>query len=110
LHVAIPKLTLRRKTMAKAKVTKAQALAPVRKTIADNTAAKAPKTIREHAERKVREAKLAAGRAKQAVRTAGTAAKAHVTRNKAAYIAGGAGLAAGAIGGAVMSRRNRSQD
>ena len=38
---------------------------------------------------------------------AGTAAKAHVTRNKAAYIAGGAGLAAGALGGAALARRKQ---
>jgi hypothetical protein len=82
---------------------------PVR-TIADNAAAKAPKTIKEHAVRKVREAKLAAGHAKRKVRAAGTAAKAHVTRNRAAYIAGGAGVAAGAIGGAALARRKRSQN
>ena len=49
-----------------------------KRTIADNTAAKAPKTIREHAERKVREAKLAVGHAKRKVKAAGTAAKTHV--------------------------------
>ena len=94
--------------MPRGKIAKASAQ-PVR-TIADNTAAKAPKTIGEHAARKVREAKLAAGRAKQAVKAAGTTAKSHVTRNKAAYIAGGAGLAAGAVGNAVLGRRNRSKD
>ena len=87
--------------MAKAKVAKAQP----KRTIADNTAAKAPKTIGEYASRKVREAKLAAGQAKRRVGAAGTAAKTHVTRNKAAYIAGGAGAAAGAVGGAVLARR-----
>jgi hypothetical protein len=71
---------------------------------------KAPKTIKEHAARKYREAKLAAGQAKQKIAAAGTAAKSHVTRNKAAYIAGGAGLAAGAVGGAIAARRNRNQD
>ena len=93
--------------MAKAKMVAAPAQ-PVR-TIADNTKAKAPKTMAEHAERKVREAKLAAGQAKRQVlaagRVAGTAAKAHVTRNKAAYIAGGAGLAAGTLGGALARRK-----
>ena len=97
--------------MAKAKVAKtvkAQSQ-PVR-TIADNTKAKAPKTIGEYASRKVREAKLAAGHAKRKVGAAGTAAKTHVTRNKAAYIAGGAGLAAGAVSGAVLARRKKAQN
>jgi hypothetical protein len=40
----------------------------------------------------------------------GGKAKAHVTRNKAAYIAGGAGLAAGAVGGAILARRNRAKN
>ncbi|MCL2005177.1 MAG: hypothetical protein FWG73_03335 [Planctomycetaceae bacterium] len=85
--------------MAKAEVAKAQ---PAR-TIADNTATKAPKTIGENASRKVCEAKLAAGQAKRRVGAAGTAAKTHVTRNKAAYIAGGAG--------AVLARRKgKNQD
>ena len=92
--------------------TKASAPATPARTIADNTAAKAPKTVKEHAERKVREAKLAAGHAKRNVKAAGTAAKIHVTRNRAAYIAGGAGVAAGAIGGAALARRKnaKSQD
>jgi len=59
-----------------------------------------------YASRKVREAKLAAGHAKRKVWAAGTAAKTHVTRNKAAYIAGGAGLAAGA----VLARRKKAQN
>ena len=86
---------------------KTSAPATPKRTIADNTAAKAPKTMRERAERKVREAKLAVGHAKRKVRAAGTAAKTHVTRNRAAYIAGGAGLAAGAVGGAVAARRKK---
>ena len=53
--------------------------------------------------RKVREAKLTAGHAKRKVQAAGRAAKAHVTRNRAAYIAGGAGLA----GSAALSRRKK---
>ena len=36
----------------------------------------------------------------------GNKAKAHAVRNKAAYIAGGAGL----VAGAVLARRRRSQD
>ena len=80
---------------------------PPARTIADNTAAKAPKTVKEHVARKVREAKLAAGHAKRKVQAAGRAAKAHVTRNRAAYIAGGAGVAAGAIGGAALARRKK---
>ncbi|MDR0328201.1 MAG: hypothetical protein LBI05_07905 [Planctomycetaceae bacterium] len=40
-------------------------------------------------------------------KTAGTAAKAHVSRNKAAYIAGGAGVAAGAAGTAALNHRKQ---
>jgi hypothetical protein len=40
-------------------------------------------------------------------KAAGTAAKKHVTRHKAAYIAGSAELAAGAVGGAVAARRKK---
>ena len=43
-------------------------------------------------------------------KAAGTAAKTHVTRNKAAYIAGGAGVAAGAVGGAVLARQKKTQN
>jgi hypothetical protein len=43
-------------------------------------------------------------------KAAGTAAKAHVSRNRAAYIAGGAGLAAGAVGGAIATRRKKVQN
>jgi hypothetical protein len=39
-----------------------------------------------------------------------SAAKKHVTRNKAAYIAGSAGLAAGAVGGAVAAKRKKAQN
>ena len=88
---------------------KAKTPAPTTRTIADNTAAKAPKTVKERAERKIREAKLAAGQAKRKVQAAGRAARAHVTRNRAAYIAGGAGVAAGAIGGAVLARRKKEK-
>jgi hypothetical protein len=94
---------MRNRIMAKAK-TKTQP-----KTIAGNTAAKAPKTIGEHASRKAREAKLAFGHAKRKARAAGTAAKSHVTRNRAAYIAGGTGLAAGALGTAALSRRGKAK-
>ena len=93
--------------MPRAKAKAAPATPPPARTIADNTAAKAPKTVKEHAERKVREAKLAAGHAKRKAQAAGRAAKAHVTRNRAAYIAGGAGVAAGAIGGAALARRKK---
>ena len=94
--------------MPRAKTKAAPATPPPARTIADNTAAKAPKTVKEHAERKVREAKLAAGHAKRKVQAAGRAAKAHViTRNRAAYIAGGVGVAAGAIGGAALARRKK---
>jgi hypothetical protein len=40
----------------------------------------------------------------------GNKAKAHVARNRAAYIAGGAGLAAGAVGGAALARRKKAQN
>jgi hypothetical protein len=39
----------------------------------------------------------------------GSKAKAHVSRNRAAYIAGGAGVAAGALGGAALARRKKAQ-
>jgi hypothetical protein len=39
----------------------------------------------------------------------GGRAKAHVSRNRAAYIAGGAGLAAGAAGATLLSRKKRAQ-
>jgi hypothetical protein len=98
--------------MAK-KSTNTQKVAPApavaKKTIADNTAAKAPKTVAERIDRTKRQVKLAAGHAKRNVMAAGTKAAAHVSRNKAAYIAGGLGAAAGAVGGATMSRKRQSQ-
>ena len=51
-----------------------------------------------------------AARAKAAgtkAKAAGLAAKAHVGRNKAAYIAGGIGAAAGTTGIALASRKKR---
>jgi hypothetical protein len=39
----------------------------------------------------------------------GNRAKAHVSKHRAAYIAGGAGLAAGALGGAALARRKKAQ-
>ena len=50
-------------------------------------------------------AKVAGAKAK----AAGIAAKAHVGRNKAAYIAGGLGAAAGAAGIAAASRKKRAE-
>ncbi|MDR0328628.1 MAG: hypothetical protein LBI05_10075 [Planctomycetaceae bacterium] len=44
------------------------------------------------------------------VKAAGAKAASHVSRNKAAYIAGGLGAAAGAAGMAAASRRKQSQD
>jgi len=43
-------------------------------------------------------------------KAAGIAAKAHVGRNRAAYIAGGLGAAAGAAGIVAMNRNKRAQD
>ena len=43
-------------------------------------------------------------------KAAGTKAAAHVSRNKAAYIAGGLGAAAGAAGMVAASRKNKSQN
>ena len=43
------------------------------------------------------------------VKAAGAKAASHVRRNRAAYIAGGAGLAAGAITGAALARKKRAQ-
>jgi len=40
----------------------------------------------------------------------GGKAKAHVSRNRAAYIAGGAGVAAGALAGAALARRKKAQN
>ena len=45
-----------------------------------------------------------------AVKTAGAKAASHVRRNRAAYIAGGLGAAAGAAGMATASRKRRAQD
>ena len=53
-----------------------------------------------------------AARAKTAgtkAKAAGVAAKAHVGRNKAAYIAGGLGATAGATGIALASRKKQAQ-
>jgi hypothetical protein len=41
---------------------------------------------------------------------AGTAAKSHVSRNRAAYIAGGVGLAAGVAGMAALNRRKQARN
>ena len=45
-----------------------------------------------------------------AVKTAGAKAASHVSRNRAAYIAGGLGAATGAAGMAMASRKRRAQD
>jgi len=44
-----------------------------------------------------------------AVKAAGAKAASHVSRNRAAYIAGGLGAAAGAAGMAAASRKKREQ-
>jgi len=44
------------------------------------------------------------------MKSAGAKAKAHVSRNRAAYIAGGAGLAAGGIAGAALTRKKSAQN
>ena len=44
-----------------------------------------------------------------AAKTAGLKAASHVSRNKAAYIAGGLGAAAGAAGMAAANRKRQSQ-
>jgi len=81
--------------MAKARTTKA---APsVTKTVGDRVNAGVAK-VKEFG-------KNVGARAK----VAGTAAKTHAVRNKAAYIAGGAGLAAGAVGGAMLARRKKAR-
>ena len=43
------------------------------------------------------------------VKVAGTKAASHVSRNRAAYIAGGLGAAAGAAGMAAMNRKKQAQ-
>jgi hypothetical protein len=88
----------------------APAPAVAKKTIADNTASKAPKTVAERMNRTARQVKLAAGHAKRDIKAAGTKAAAHVSRNRAAYIAGGLGAAAGAAGTAVMNRKKQAQN
>jgi hypothetical protein len=40
----------------------------------------------------------------------GGRAKAHISRNRAAYIAGGAGVAAGAIGATALALRKKAQN
>ena len=45
-----------------------------------------------------------------AVKTAGAKAASHVSRNRAAYLAGGLGAATGAAGIAMASRKRRAQD
>ena len=45
-----------------------------------------------------------------AVKAAGAKAASHVSRNRAAYIAGGLGVATGAAGIAMASRKRRAQD
>jgi hypothetical protein len=82
--------------MAKVKAVKAQA--PASKTVGDRVNAGVVK-VKEFGKNMGERAK-----------TAGTAAKAHVSRNRAAYIAGGAGLAAGAVGGAVAARRKKASN
>jgi len=51
--------------------------------------------------------KIKAGGAK--IKSAGAKAKSHVSRNRAAYIAGGLATTAGAAGGAALASRNRKQ-
>jgi len=90
--------------MAK-QTTKKAAAAPTR-TIADNTAAKAPTTLTEKANRTFRQGKLAT---KKGLRQA----KRHVSRNRAAYIAGGLGALGGAATGAAaagIAARNRQKE
>ena len=79
-------------------------------TIAENTAAKAPKTAKERLDRTVRQGKVATARAVRAVKSAGTKAKSHISRNRAAYIAGGLATTAGAAGGAALASRNRKPE
>jgi hypothetical protein len=82
--------------MAKGKAVKAQA--PASKTVGDRVNSGVAK-VKDFGKNMGNRAKVA-----------GTAAKAHVSRNRAAYIAGGAGLAAGAVGGAVAARRKKASN
>ena len=45
-----------------------------------------------------------------AIKAAGAKAASHVSRNRAAYIAGGLGVATGAAGMVAASRKRQSQD
>jgi hypothetical protein len=87
-------LLFRRIIMAKAKALQAQPQAS--KTVGDRVNAGVTK-VKDFGKNMGNRAKVA-----------GTAAKAHVSRNRAAYIAGGAGLAAGAVGGAIAARRKKA--
>jgi hypothetical protein len=45
-----------------------------------------------------------------AIKSAGTKAKSHVSRNRAAYIAGGLAAVTGTAGGAALASRNRKPE
>ena len=88
----------------KATATSPPAPAPVKETTGSRFS-KAVAKGKEFSKNVADKAKVAGAKAK----AAGLAAKAHVGRNKAAYIAGGLGTAAGATGIALASRKKQSE-
>ena len=94
----------RKKAAAPARPAPASAPTPTKATVRSrigNVVAKG----KEFGKNVTEKAKAAGAKTK----AAGLAAKAHVSRNRAAYIAGGVGAAAGAAGMAAMNRKKGTQ-
>jgi len=89
--------------MPRKKVSATPAATPVKETTGSRFS-KAVAKGRELGKNVVDKAKAAGAKTK----AAGVAAKAHVSRNKAAYIAGGLGAAGVAGGMAIASRKKRA--
>jgi len=91
-------------TTAKKKVATPVAVAPAKETMGSrfNKVVAKGKDFGKNVAAKARAAGVSA-------KTAGTKAAAHVSRNKAAYIAGGLGAAAGAAGIVAASRKKAAQ-
>jgi hypothetical protein len=101
LHVAKSNTFTKERNMAKQKVS----AVPVKKTISGKLGEVVAKgqDFGKNVAAKARAAGMSA-------KAAGTRAAAHVSRNKAAYIAGGLGAAAGVAGMATASRKKQVQD
>jgi hypothetical protein len=100
LHVAIPETFYEENTMPK-KIVKATPAKETAGSRFSRVVAKGKDFGKNVAER----AKAAGA----TVKAAGAKAASHVSRNRASYIAGGLGAAAGAAGMAAMSRKKQSQ-